>query len=176
MGDRLVETGHTPDETGEIACPDSTGGTNFWPPTFDPSTRTFFVNARKACMTFYAWKPDYKAGERFMGGAGRGYKSTTMPVYGALRAIAPVTGERKWEFKYLNPSTAGLLTPASGLIFSGDNDGNPLALDFQTSTFLWRRQMGANLHGTSAITCMVDGRQHVLVPAGTTLTAWALPE
>jgi hypothetical protein len=89
----MVETGHTPDETGEIRCPDSTGGTNFWPQTFDPSTRTFFVNVREACMTFYVWK-----------------------------------------------------------------------------------QMGANLHGTSAITYMVDGRQHLLVPAGTTLTAWALPQ
>ena len=48
-----------------------------------------------------------------------------MPVYGALRAIDPATGERKWEFQYLNPSTAGLLTTASGLIFSGDSDGQP---------------------------------------------------
>ena len=52
-----------------------------------------------------------------------------MPVYGALRAIDPATGERKWEFRYLNLSTAGLLTTASGLIFSGDGDGNLLALD-----------------------------------------------
>jgi alcohol dehydrogenase (cytochrome c) len=99
-----------------------------------------------------------------------------MPVYGALRAIDPATGERKWEFKYLSPSTSGLLTTASGLIFSGDNDGNVLALDSRKGTLLWRYQMGANLHGTSAITYMVDGRQHVLVPAGTTLTAWALPQ
>lgn len=35
--------------------------------------------------------------------------------------------------------------------------------------------MGATLHGTSPITYMLDGRQHILVPAGTTLTAWALP-
>jgi alcohol dehydrogenase (cytochrome c) len=175
-GRPVVEPGHTPDENGEITCPDITGGTNFWPPTFDPSTRTFFVNAREACMTFYSWKPDYKPGERFTGGAGQRYTSTTMPVYGALRAIDPTTGERKWEFKYLRPSTAGLLTTASGLIFSGDNDGNVLALDSRSGTLLWRYQMGANLHGTSAISYMVDGRQHVLVPAGTTLTAWALPQ
>jgi outer membrane protein assembly factor BamB len=62
------------------------------------------------------------------------------------------------------------------LIFSGDNDGNVLALDSRNGALLWRYQMGANLHGTSAITYMVDGRQHVLVPAGTTLTAWALPQ
>jgi alcohol dehydrogenase (cytochrome c) len=127
-------------------------------------------------MSFYSWKPEYKAGELYTGGAGQRYTSATMPVYGALRAIDPATGERKWEFKYLRPSTAGLLTTASGLIFSGDNDGNLLALDSRNGTLLWRYQMGANLHGTSAITYMVDGRQHVLVPAGTTLTAWALPQ
>jgi alcohol dehydrogenase (cytochrome c) len=175
-GRPVLEPGHTPNEDGEITCPDITGGTNFWPPTFDPSTRTFFVNAREACMTFYAWKPDYKPGERFTGGAGQRYTSSTMPVYGALRAIDPTTGERKWEFKYLRPSTSGLLSTASGLIFSGDNDGNVLALDSRSGALLWRYQMGANLHGTSAITYMVDGRQHVLVPAGTTLTAWALPQ
>jgi alcohol dehydrogenase (cytochrome c) len=74
------------------------------------------------------------------------------------------------------PSTAGLLTTASSLIFSGDNDGNLLALDSRSGKLLWRYQMGANLHGTSAITYMLDGRPHVLVPAGTTLTAWALPK
>ena len=168
--------GHKPDEKGEVTCPDITGGTNFWPGSYDPSTRTFFVNAREACMTFYAWKPEYKQGERFTGGAGQRVRSADMPVYGALRAIDPATGERKWEFKYLNLSTAGLLTTASGLIFSSDGDGNLLALDSRGGKLLWRYQMGATMHGTSPITYMVDGRQHVLVPAGTTLTAWALPQ
>ena len=97
------------------------------------------------------------------------------PAYGALRAIDPATGERKWEFQYLTPSTAGLLTTASNLIFSGDDDGNLLALDSRSGKLLWRYQMGATLHGTSPITYMLDGRQQLLVPAGTTLTAWALP-
>jgi alcohol dehydrogenase (cytochrome c) len=175
-GRPVMLPGHTPDEKGEVTCPDITGGTNFWQPAFDPSTRTFFVNAREACMTFYAWKPEYKAGERFTGGAGQRVQGPSMPVYGALRAIDPTTGDRKWEFKYLNLSTAGLLTTASGLIFTGDSEGSVLALDSRNGKLLWRYQMGANLHGTSATTYMVDGRQHVLVPAGTTLTAWALPQ
>lgn len=164
--------GHTPNEKGEVTCPDITGGTNFWPPTFDPGTRTFFVNAREACMTYYAWKPEYKPGDRFTGGAGQ----RGQPAYGALRAIDPATGERKWEFRYLTPSTAGLLTTASGLIFSGDAEGNLLALDSRNGKLLWRYQMGAAMHGTSPTTYMLDGRQHLLVPAGTTLTAWALPQ
>jgi len=167
--------GHTPDEKGSVTCPDITGGTNFWPPTFDPATGTFFVNAREACMTFYAWKPDYKAGDRFTGGAGQRGQGSEQP-YGALRAIDPATGDRKWEFRYLTPSTAGLLTTASGLIFSGDAEGNLLALDSRNGKLLWRYQMGAPMHGTSPTTYMVDGRQYLLVPAGTTLTAWALPQ
>lgn len=164
--------GHVPDEKGERTCPDITGGTNFWPPSYDPATRLFFVNAREACGTFFAWKPEYTPGERYTGGATQTPKNT----FGALRAIDPATGERKWEFRYPTPSTAGLLTTASGLVFTGDNEGNLLALDSRTGTLLWRHQMGAPMHGTSPTTYMLDGRQHLLVPAGTTLTAWALPE
>jgi alcohol dehydrogenase (cytochrome c) len=167
--------GHTPDEKGSVTCPDITGGTNFWPPSYDPTTRTFFVNAREACMTFYAWKPEYRAGDRFTGGAGQRGQGAEAP-FGALRAIDPATGDRKWEFRYLTPSTAGLLTTASGLIFSGDAEGNLLALDSRSGKLLWRYQMGAAMHGTSPTTYMVEGRQYLLVPAGTTLTAWALPQ
>ena len=99
-----------------------------------------------------------------------------MRAYGALRALDPTTGERRWEFEYISPSTSGLLSTASGLLFSGDAEGNFLAIDARSGKFLWRFQMGSALHGTSAITYMLDGRQHVLVPAGTTLTAWALPD
>jgi alcohol dehydrogenase (cytochrome c) len=167
--------GHTPDEKGEVTCPDLMGGTNFYPPSFDPRQRLFFVNTREGCMTYYAWKPDYTAGDRFTGGGGQRAKSSETGTYGALRAIDPATGDRKWEFKYLNQSPMGLLTTASNLIFSGDSEGNLLALDSRTGKLLWRYQMGATMHGTSPVTYMVDGRQHLLVPAGTTLTAWALP-
>ena len=174
-GRPVLLAGNVPSENGSVTCPDLTGGTNFWQPSFDPSTRTFFVNAREMCMTYYSWKPEYTPGERFTGGAGQRVVSSDSPAYGALRAIDPATGERRWEFKYLTPSTAGLLTTASGLVFTGDPDGSVLALDSHSGKLLWRYQMGAPLHGTSVTTYMVDGRQHVLVPSGTTLTAWALP-
>jgi alcohol dehydrogenase (cytochrome c) len=97
-----------------------------------------------------------------------------MRAFGALRAIDPATGERRWEFQYISPSTAGVLTTASGLVFSGDAEGNFLAFDSRAGKLLWRFQMGSALHGTSPITYMLDGRQQLLVPAGGTLTAWAL--
>jgi len=175
-GRPILLPGYIPDEKGKFTCPDLTGGTNFWQPAYDPNSRLFFVNAREVCATFYAWKPEFREGDRYTGGAQQRANDRENRPYGALRAIDPATGDRKWEFKYLSPSSAGLLTTASNLIFSGDADGNLLVLDSRNGKLLWRYQMGANLHGTSPITYMLDGRQHVLVPAGTTLTAWALPE
>ena len=174
-GRPVLLPGHTPDEKGEVTCPDITGGTNFWPPAYDPNSKLFFVNAREVCATYYAWKPEFAQGDRFTGGAAQRLRDRENPAYGALRAIDPATGTRKWEYKYINPSTSGLLTTASNLIFSGDAEGNLLALDSRSGKLLWRYQMGATLHGTSPVTYMLDGKQQLLVPAGTTLTAWALP-
>src|SRR5436190_10849735 len=39
-GRPVMLPGNTPDEEGSRTCPDITGGTNFWPPTFDPSPQT----------------------------------------------------------------------------------------------------------------------------------------
>ena len=176
QGRPMLETGHTPDEKGERTCPDLTGGTNFWPPSYDPRTRLFFVNAREACATFYGYKSEYVPGQRFTGGAQQLVNNRDEKPFGALRALDPVTGDRKWEFLMPTPSRAGILTTASNLLFSGDGEGNLLVLDSRTGALLWRYQLGATLHGTSPITYMLDGRQHVLVPSGTTLTAWALPD
>ena len=175
-GRPVVLPGHVPDEKGSLTCPDVTGATNFWPPTYDPSQRLFFVNAREVCATYYAWRQEYVPGERYTGGAGQRARGPDYRAYGALRALDPATGERRWEFEYISPSTSGLLSTASGVIFSGDAEGNFLAIDARSGKFLWRFQMGSALHGTSAITYMLDGRQHVLVPAGTTLTSWALSD
>jgi alcohol dehydrogenase (cytochrome c) len=175
-GRPVILPGYVPDEKGSLTCPDVTGATNFWPASYDPAQHLFFVNAREVCATYYAWKQEYVPGERYTGGAGQRATGPDMRAWGALRAIDPTTGERKWEFPYISPSTSGVLTTASGLAFTGDAEGNFLAVDSHTGKLLWHFQMGSALHGTSPITYMLDGRQHVLVPAGTTLTAWALSD
>ena len=175
QGRPMLEAGHKPDEKGDFNCPDAAGGTNFYPPSYDPRSRLFYVTAREACSTFYGYKPEYVPGQRFTGGAQQLQNTRDQKPFGALRALDPTTGERKWEFLMPTPSRAGILTTASNLLFSGDGDGNLLALDSRTGKLLWRFQMGALLYGTSPITYVLDGRQHLLVPSGTTLTAWALP-
>jgi len=97
-------------------------------------------------------------------------------AYGALRAIDPTTGERKWEFRYPTPTMAGVMSSASGLVFAGDNEGNFSAFDARTGKNLWHYPTGSSIWGAAAMTYMLDGRQYVLIASGSTLVAFALPQ
>jgi alcohol dehydrogenase (cytochrome c) len=69
-----------------------------------------------------------------------------------------------------------VLTTASGLVFAADGDGNLMAFESRTGKNLWHYQIGYQMRSTSGTTYMLDGRQYLLVPAGSALTAFALPQ
>ncbi len=134
-------------------------------PSYDPSLGLFFVSARETCQVYFSEAPPagYKAGDRTMGG--RVTRAPQAPT-GALRAIDAVTGERKWEIAHPAPSWAGVLSTASGVVFSGTNEGEALAADSRSGKELWRYMLGAasvraadNLHdGWPPVRC--DARGH----------------
>ena len=159
---------------GSKGClPDQWGGTNFNPPSFDPALGLFFINSRETCATYVTQEPKMVPGRANMGGAVRVVDASK--AYGALRAIDPATGERRWEFKYTSPTMAGVMTTASGLVFAGDNEGNFMAFESRTGKNLWRYQTGTPIWGAAPMTYMLDGRQHVVVASGTTLVSFVLP-
>ena len=172
-GRPILVPGTLPTEEGARTCPDAGGGTNFYSPSYDPTNRLFIVTARETCATYYSYNEPFKDGERYAGGGG--VRLSTHVNYGALRALDPVTGDRKWEFRYSTVSSSGVLTTASGLAFAGDGDGNVMAVETKTGRNLWHYQLGTGVRSTGGTTYMVDGRQYYLVPAGSTLTAFALP-
>ena len=162
----------TPETPNPPCVPDLRGGTNFNPPSYDPSLQLFFVMARETCAIYTPQKMELVPGRVFMSG---GMKKLPEPDYGALRAIDPKTGEIKWEHKLPTPSLAGVTTTASGLVFAGDNEGNFNAFDGRNGKKLWSYRMGSLIWGAAATTFMLDGRQHVVLPAGTAVVAFALP-
>jgi alcohol dehydrogenase (cytochrome c) len=175
-GRPVMLPGHLPDEDGEKTCPDLGGGTNFFSPAFNPTTRLFFVTARETCATYYGYEQTFKQGEQYTGGAT--IRPREQKNFGALRAIDPVTAQLKWEFRYTlgNTSSSGVLSTASGLVFAGDGEGNIMAFDSRTGKNLWHYQLGVPIRSTAGTTYMVDGRQYLLVPSGSALTAFALPQ
>ena len=157
----------------ETPCvPDYRGGTNFNPPTYDPALQLFFVMARETCAFYTPQKQDVPPGRVFMSG---GMEKLPEPDYGALRAIDPKTAEIRWEYKFPISGLAGAMSTASGVVFAGDQEGNFNAFEARSGKRLWSYRMGSPIHGAAASTYMLDGRQYVVIPAGQTLVAFALP-
>jgi len=159
---------------GSEGCvPDPWGSTNFYPPSWEPNLELFILTARETCATFVPEEPEYVPGQQSTGGV---IWIDNDQGWSALRALDPRTGDMKWEFRYPSPTFAGVMTTASGLTFAGDHEGNFIAFDSATGEHLWHYQTGSRIWGTGAMTFMLDGRQMVLIPSGSTLVAFALLE
>ncbi|HEX5412187.1 MAG TPA: PQQ-binding-like beta-propeller repeat protein [Terriglobia bacterium] len=98
--------------------------------------------------------------------------------YGAILALDPQTGEKKWEFKMVNYTECGVLSTAGGVVFGGGKDGIFVALDAETGTPLWHVNVGdtANGMGSGPMTYAVNGKQYIVTTAADTMYAFALPD
>ena len=163
----------SPTLAGVPVCPGALGATNWFSPTYDPQTKLFYVTAREQCDIFSTAPQPYEAGHAFYGSA---YfpNDDAQPFWGAVRAIDPRTSEIKWELKHLSPSWSGVLSTAGGLVFTGDAEGNFMALDAATGKILWHFQCGASVYA-SPMTYAVGGQQYIAIAAGSTLFAFGLP-
>lgn len=157
---------------GSKGCvPDPWGGTNFFPPSYDPELEWLFLTVRETCATFVPQAPELIAGQASFGGIVSIDRSNE---YGALRALDVRTGESQWEFRYPSPTFGGVMSTASGVVFAGDHEGNFMAFRAVTGENLWHYQTGSRIWGAAPMTYMLEGRQYVLIASGTTLTAFAL--
>ena len=138
------------------------------PPSFDPALRLFFVTARETCATYVPEKQVIVPGRDR-----RGHGPCAMRPKPTARC-APSTRRRAsgaGSSSTQSPTFAGLLSTASGVVFGGDNEGNFMAFDSRTGKNLWHYQTGSSIWGGAPMTYMLDGRQYVVIGAGTTITA-----
>jgi alcohol dehydrogenase (cytochrome c) len=163
----------SPTPEGNRVCPGAAGATNWMSPTYDPQTKLFYVTAREQCDIFSTAPQAYEAGHAYYGSA---YfpNEDAEPFWGALRAIDPVTGKLKWEWKHPSPTWSGVLSTAGGLVFTGDAEGNFIALEAASGKVLWHFQCGASVY-SSPMSFAVEGKQYVAVAAGSALFTFALP-
>jgi alcohol dehydrogenase (cytochrome c) len=169
--------------TSDACIPDHRGATNFPPPSFDPVRRLFFVTARETCAVYEPGPPKEPPSDRVIMTMGRGPQRVTgIDSYMVLRALDVISGEKRWEIKYSPlPSTrmlafgGGVLSTASGLVFASDDEGNFRAVNADTGNVSWQAPLGASPAGAAPMTYMLDGRQWVVIAAGSALRAFALP-
>ena len=68
-----------------------------------------------------------------------------------------------------------MFSTAGNLVFSGDGQGNVIALDAETGQDLWHVPLGADVH-SAAISYAVGGRQLITIPAGGAIFTFGLAQ
>ena len=172
--------------------PGTQGGTNWYSPSFSPRTGLFYVSTWQNYGAPSGKGPiqEWQEGAKYSGnsprpavGAGRGRGARGAPPayrteeegYGAVRAIDPRTGEKKWDFKMVDYTESGIVTTAADLLFTGGKEGNFFALDARMGELLWKVNLGGSV-ASGPITYQANGRQYVAVCADNALYVFGLPE
>jgi alcohol dehydrogenase (cytochrome c) len=172
-GRPIVIPGTDPTPEGNYTCPDASGGANWGAPSYDRTTGLFIVSVREACAVYSSKTKEPVAGQPYTGTGQQ--EDSRASARGAIRALAALTGDVKWNFPLqVGNVAAGVLSTAGGVVFACSGDGYLLALDARTGKKLWHYQTGAIIRN-SPISYGVDGQQYVAVAGDTTLFAFALP-
>ncbi len=174
--------GREPSPQGAVIMPTVLGGTNWYPPSFSPSTGLFYISAWENTGSFQVKAvPGQPAPPRQQFGGPNPMAQINLATntkresdgIGVVRAIDPHTGDKKWEFKMADITWAGVLTTASDLLFSGGREGYFFALNAKTGDLLWKASLGGQVN-SGPMSYSVNGRQYIAVNAGSALFVYAL--
>jgi alcohol dehydrogenase (cytochrome c) len=169
-GQPIPDPAKEPKVDGSLINIPGGGGTNWPPPSFNPETGLFYVNARQGYSVAYL--TDVEENPEGYGGMGGGLLSQ-----GVLKAIDYKTGNTVWSHEYpsgsFGNSGPGILTTAGKLLFTGDPSGNLIAYDPLTGRILWHFRTGSQV-SNGPMTYELNGRQYLVVGAGDTLFAFTI--
>lgn len=180
----------TPQPPGAPTYPGILGGTNWYSPSYSAHTGLFYLSTWEDYATVVARVPgEYKEGLRFLGGAsGSPIPGTDNPgnmrpgpiniytealAHGAVIALDPESGKKKWAFEMHDVNTSGILTTASDLLFVGGREGYFQALDASNGSLLWKVNLGGEIIA-GPMTYQVDDKQYIAIAAGNGLFVFAL--
>jgi len=168
---------------GVLIYPGNQGGTNWYNSSYSPRTGLFYIPTWVEYNTTYVKVPvDFNEGRTYGGAVlranvGRGGGTLTRleesEGYGAVTAIDPRTGDKKWLFKMADVTDAGILTTASDLLFTGGREGYFWGLDARNGDLLWKATVGGVV-AAGPMTYSVNGRQYVAVAGGNSLFVFTL--
>jgi len=185
----------TPQPPGSATWPGQQGGTSWYSPSYSPRTGLFYIPTWEEVSGVFTSQPaQYQPGQLYWGGNFRTTRPapdaptapnirrgpinnwTDEPSHGAVVALDPHTGERKWTFPMYDLTDAGILTTASDLVFTGGREGYFQALDARSGELLWKASLGSAQIMMGPITYEVEGKQYVSVICGNVMATFGLRE
>jgi len=163
-----------PTKEGIYICPGVVGATNWFSPSYNPSTGLFYVMALESCSLYFAKSTPFTPGETYYGTGTKfpsGERSQKI-----LLALSVSDGKEVWRYPQAGRgnSWGGTLTTAGGLVFFADDTDSFEAVDAETGNALWHFNTGQSF-SASPMTYAVDGVQYVAISAGSDVFSFALP-
>ncbi|WP_052200431.1 PQQ-dependent dehydrogenase, methanol/ethanol family [Terriglobus sp. TAA 43] len=155
-------------EKGELICPASSGGTNWYSSSWNPQTKLFYLRANEWCAV-YKKQQDPLIENRWYGGVAPNQSNAES----YLRALDISTGKKIWEKPLSTNNRGGVLSTAGGLIFAGGPSGTFLALDARTGKTLKHINVGQDWQA-SPMTFMVGGKQFVALAGASGVFVFSL--
>jgi alcohol dehydrogenase (cytochrome c) len=168
--------GIEPSLKGTKVCPSSIGATNWMSPAYNPQTGLFYFVALEGCgmatkntETFRPGGFQYRAGGDVL------LKDDSWRVY--VRALELTTGKQIWEQERVGSSGlgGGLLSTAGGVIFSGELNGEFVALDAKTGRPIWHFNTGQSINA-QPMTYEVSGKQYVAIVTNSDVISFGLAD
>ena len=172
-GKPIRNANQEPTAAGTHVCPSQDGATNWFSPSYNPSTGLYYIQVFEKCSIYTKRPVEWEQGKAYGGGTQR--VDTTPKPQRLMYAIDLQTGTRKWELPQtgLGSTWGGTLATSTGLVFFGDDSGSFAAADAVSGKLLWSFQANANWHA-SPMTYQFDGQQYIAIAAGDDILVFGL--
>ena len=152
-----------PTQQGVKIAPGIFGGASWSPMAYDPALRSLYVAAIHHPTTYYS--KQLQPSEDSPWQSYTYSKPSSDERWGTVTSIASDSGKIRWQRKTGLPMVGGVLATAGGLIFTGEGNGNLLALDARSGEILWQYRAAYGVNAPP-VTYAVDGKQYIAVVAG----------
>ena len=146
--------------------PGQWGGKNWPHAAFNPETGLLYANTMHNSRMIKFVPVDYKVGQRYVGLENLPAPREPGSPIAHVDAIEPLTAKHRWRTPIMDiPHYSAILATAGGLLFTGKETGEFIAIDIDTGKTVWQFQTGSGINA-QPITFTVQGRQYVAIQSG----------
>jgi alcohol dehydrogenase (cytochrome c) len=147
--------------------PSTRGGKNWPHAAFNPETGLLYANTQHmASLYHFVPLEPYAPGTRYQFVENKTLPQVAGEPIGHVDAIDPMSGEARWRAPLMDhPHWSAIIATGGGLLFTGKETGEFIAIDAETGKTVWQFQTGSGINA-QPITFTHNGKQYVTILSG----------
>ena len=147
--------------------PSTTGGKNWPHAAYNPNTGLLYANTlHEGRMYKHLEIKPHVVGQRYQFIENLPLPRAADEPLGHMEAIDPLTAQKKWRTPLMDFQIwSAMLATGGGLLFTGKETGEFIAVDADTGKVVWQFQTGSGINAMP-VTYTHQGRQYVTVLSG----------